>query len=120
MANKITFDTVRKIASALPGVEESTTYGTPSFKLRGKLLTCMAINKSAEPNSLAITMDFDQRDALMAEAPDSYYVTGHYIDYPIVLVRLSRVNSAVLQDLLQAGWRFLNAKNKRKKRTRPE
>ena len=64
MAGKVTFDTVRKIASALPGVEESTSYGVPSFKIGGQLMACPAINKSAEPNSLVMRIDFDQRDAL--------------------------------------------------------
>jgi hypothetical protein len=60
-SGKITFDTVREIASTLPRVEESTSYGTPSFKIDGRLLTCMAINKSAEPNSLGLAIDFDPR-----------------------------------------------------------
>ena len=115
-ANKITFDTVREIASELPGVEESTTYGAPSLKIGGKLLACPAINKSAEPNSLGVRIDFDQRDALIAEAPDIYYVTDHYVNYPVVLVRLSRVNRDILRDLLHAAWRFVSAEKTRKRR----
>ena len=34
----MTFDDVRKIALALDHVEESTSYGTPAFKVRGKLV----------------------------------------------------------------------------------
>ena len=116
MAGKITFDTVRKIASALPGVEESTSYGTPSLKIGGTLLTCMAINKSAEPNSLVLRIDTDQRDALIAEAPDTFYVTDHYVNYPCVLVRLSRVKAGVLRDLLHASWKFVSANATRKRR----
>jgi hypothetical protein len=52
--NNITFDTVRKIASALAGIEGCTSYGTPSLKIDGRLLTCIAINKSAEPIIRAI------------------------------------------------------------------
>ena len=32
----INFDTVRKIGLALPGVEESTVYGSPALKVLGK------------------------------------------------------------------------------------
>jgi hypothetical protein len=116
MAGKITFETVRKIASSLPGVEESTSYGTPSLKLRGQILTCMAINKSAEPNSLVIRIDFDQRDALIAEAPDTYYTTDHYVNYPAVLVRLDRVDKEMIRDLLNAGWKFVSTRAKVRKR----
>ena len=34
---RVTFDTVRQIAQTLPGAEESTSYGTPAFKVKGKL-----------------------------------------------------------------------------------
>lgn len=114
---RVTFDTVRRLASGLPGVEESTSYGTPSFKVGGRLLTCTAINKSAEPDSLVLSIDFDQRDALIADAPDTYYVTDHYVNYPCVLVRLSRINAEALRDLLQAGWRFVSSSPPRKGRT---
>jgi hypothetical protein len=112
----ITFDTVREIASTLPRVAESTTYGTPSFKLDGHLLACMAINKSAEPNSLGLAIDFDQRDVLIAEAPDRYYTTNHYVNYPFVLIRLSKVNHDELHDLLHASWKFVSTKQPRKAR----
>jgi hypothetical protein len=66
-----TFDTVRKIGLALPVVEEGTMYGTPALKLRGKLLACMTSHKSAEPNSLAVRLGFEQRDAMIADDPDT-------------------------------------------------
>ena len=34
----VTFEQVRLIARNLPGVEDSTSYGTPALKVRGKLL----------------------------------------------------------------------------------
>jgi len=107
---KIDFDLVREIALALPGVEESTTYGTPSLKVRGKLLTCRAIHRSAEPNTLAVKIEFDQRDELIAADPSVYYLTKHYVNYPVVLVRLSRINEDALRDLLNMGWRFVTSK----------
>jgi|SRR5579862_4581642 len=108
MAKASTFETVRKIAFGLPGVEESTSYGAPSLKINGKLLACPAINKSAEPNSLGVWIGFDQRDALLAEAPETYYTTDHYADHPVILVRLSRVTPDALRDLLRAGWKFVS------------
>jgi len=111
-ATKVTFDTVREIGLALEDVEESTTYGAFALKVRGNLLACQAINKSAEPNSLVIRVDFDQRDALLAEAPETYYVTDHYLNYPSVLVRLSRVRRDELRDLLASAWRLVTSRQK--------
>src|SRR5947208_249874 len=71
----VTFDVVRRIALALPDVEEGTTYGSPAFKWRGKLLACEAIHKSAEPDTLAVRIPFKLRPDLIASNPDSYYLT---------------------------------------------
>jgi hypothetical protein len=109
----ITFDVVRKIAMTLPGVEASTIHGAPSLKVHGKLLTCPAIHRSAEPNTLAVRIGFDQRAELMAADPEVYYVTDHYVDYPTVLVRLSRIHRDSLRDLLKMAWLFVTSKNKR-------
>src|SRR5579859_6113902 len=107
---KIDFDTVRVIGLRLPGVEESTMYGSPALKIRGKLLACIPTHKSAEPHSLAVSIDFDRRAEFMAVAPDVYYLPDHYVNYPAVLVRLSRIHPDALRDLLDTAWRFVSAK----------
>jgi hypothetical protein len=114
---KIDFDTVRRIASALPDVEDASAYGAPAIKVRGKLLTCIPTNKSAEPDSLAVRIGIDQRAELVATAPDVYYFTDHYANYPMVLVRLSRIHPDALRDLLGASWRFVTAKTSSVKRS---
>ena len=93
----INFDTVLEIGLALPGVEESTAYGSPALKVHGKLLACVPVDRSAEPGSLAVRVDFDDRAELLAAAPDVYYVTDHYLNYSAVLVRLSRITPDVLK-----------------------
>jgi hypothetical protein len=113
MAKKtIDFDVVREIGLALPDVEEGTIHGVPSLKLRGKLLTCPAIHSSAEPNTLAVRLDFDQRARLIAAAPSVYYVTDHYVNYPTVLARLSRMDRNSLRDLLGMAWRYVGSQAK--------
>jgi len=109
----INFDTVRKIGLALPGVEESTAYGSPALKVHGKLLACVPAHRSAEPGSLAVRVDFDDRAELLAADPDVYYVTDHYLNYTAVPVRLSRVTPDVLRDLLGMAHKFVTARRRR-------
>ena len=111
---KITFETVKEIALALPDVEEGTMYGSPALKLNGKWLACDPTNKSAEPESLAVSIDFDQRDGLLADAPETYYVKPHYINYPCVLVRLRRIQPDALKELLSASWQFVNNSSRKR------
>lgn len=103
------FDVVRKLGLDLPDVEEGTMYGAPALKVRGKLLACMASHKSAEPGSLVVRMDFEDRDALIADDPRVYYVKPHYLGYPSVLVRLALIDRDALRDLLQSAWRTVTA-----------
>ena len=110
---KVTYDLVRKLALALPGVEGTTAYGSPAFKVRGAIMAGKPTNKHAEPDSLGIIIDFDQRDALIAEAPETYYITDHYKNYPSVLVRLSQIHRDQLRDLLTAAHRYVSSKKKR-------
>jgi hypothetical protein len=115
----LTFDAVRELGLPLPGVEESTMYGTPALKLRGKLMACIASHKSAEPGSLVVRVDVDQRAELIAAEPLIYYVTDHYVGYSSVLVRLSRIRKDALQDLLQSAWRFVQQHDLRGRAPRP-
>lgn len=99
---------VRKLALSLPDVVESTIHGAPSWKLAGKLLACPAIHKSAESNSLVVKITPAEREELLANEPDTYYVTDHYRRDPVVLVRLSKIEQESLQALLQRAWQFLS------------
>jgi len=109
------FKTVEAIGRKLPGVEVTTTYGQPALKVRGKMIACMAANKAAEPNTLAVMIEFADRDALIEDDPDTYYLKDHYLNYPCVLVRLSRVRGDALRDLLAGAHRFVTAKARKKK-----
>ncbi len=114
MAKKTTgLNDVRELALALSGVEESTLHGAPSWKVRGKLLACPAIHRSAEPDTLAVRIDRVEREVLVQEEPEIYYVTDHYLNHPMVLVRLSRIDRSSLKELLGMAWRFASTPPKK-------
>ena len=103
----LNFDSVRELGLALPNVVEGTAYGVPALKLGGKLLACIPTNKSAEPNSIVVRIDLQQRAALLRQQPDVYYITDHYAPYQTVLARLSRITRADLRELLRAAHGFV-------------
>jgi hypothetical protein len=114
MPRRINFKTVESIGRTLPDVEVTTTYGQPALKVRGKMFVCIASHKSAEPNTLVVMMDFADRDALVEDDPDTYYLKEHYLNYPCVLVRLSRVHADALPDLITGAHRFVSGTVRRK------
>jgi hypothetical protein len=101
------FDAVRTLARALPGVEEGTTYGSPALRIGGRMFACIAIHRSAESRTLAVRIPFDTRDRLMRAKPSVYYVTDHYVNHPCVLVRLGRVSRTALRALLRVSAAFV-------------
>jgi hypothetical protein len=110
MAPGNSFKTVASVGRTLPEVELTTTWGKPALKVRGKMFVCIASNKSAEPNTLVVMMDFAARDALIADDPATYYLKDHYVGYPCVLVRLSGVRADALRDLVIGAHRFVSTK----------
>ena len=113
------WDAVREMGLALPDVEEGTTYGTPALKVRGRMFACIATNRSAEPDSLAVRVPFEQRDELLEAEPGTYYLKEHYQAYAVVLVRLGRVHPDALRDLLRGAHQFVSSNARRTRARKP-
>ena len=100
------FEAVRSIGTALPDVKDASGSRGTALKLKGRLLACEAIHKSAEPNSLMVRISTKRREALLAQDAEAYYLTDHYAPYPAILVRLSRIRRTALKELLTESWEF--------------
>ena len=97
------WDTVRGIASAFPGAEESTTYGKPAFKVKGKLFAWISPDEAAE-GALAVRVDPGELALFVETTPDRYFQTRHYHGHPILLVRLERISSEELEERIEDSW----------------
>jgi hypothetical protein len=108
---------VRTVGLALPDVEDATRYdGSPVLKLGGCFMAGLATHPSAEPGTLVVRSGYEEREWLMADAPETYYLTDYYRSYPLVLVRLSRIDRDALRDLLSVSWRLTSAKARKRRR----
>jgi hypothetical protein len=97
----VTYSTVCKLALALPGVEEGMSWGTPGLKVKGRFLARL----KEDGESLVLRMGLLEREQLMENAPEVFYVTDHYLNYPAVLVRLPKADKALLGMVLEESWR---------------
>jgi hypothetical protein len=108
------FDVVKELGCSLPNVEATTKYdGSPLLKAHGVFMAGLAMHASAEPDTLVVRADFEERESLLEDAPDTYYVTDYYRRYPVVLVRLSVLNPDVLRELLTGSWRMTLRKRRK-------
>ena len=70
----------------------------------------IASHSSAEPRTLVVRSEFENRALMIEDAPDTYYVTDYYERYPVVLARLPALTREGLHDLLAVSWRLTMAK----------
>jgi hypothetical protein len=99
----VTWNTVRKLALALPGTEESTSYGTPAIKVKGKLF----VRLREEQDVIVVRIEPSDRDMRIKTDSGAFFVTDHYVQFPYKLVRLSAVKPDDLAELLQDAWRLV-------------
>lgn len=102
MSDPALFERVRAIALKLPEVEEGLTYGTASFRVKGKFFS--RIREDGE--TLVLKTDFETQDFLLRAYPDTYYITDHYKGYPYILVRLAVVGQDELCEQVERAWRL--------------
>ena len=104
------------MALRLPGVEASRKYdGSTVLKAGGTFMAGMATHPSAEPHTLVVRHGLEERDLIIADAPQTYYLTDYYRTYPLLLARLSQLDQDALRALLAVAWRMAKAKAKAKK-----
>ena len=106
---------VRRIALALPGVEEGADHFAFSVPNKGKLkgfawvwMERVAPKKSRMPNPGVIAVrvqNVAQRDLMISAEPAKFFTEPHYDGFPAVLVRLDAVSVADLKVLIAEAWR---------------
>jgi len=109
------FEKVRAVGLTLPHVEAATKYdGSPVLRVRGCFMAGLATHRSAEPETLVVRATFEEREWLLADAPETYYLTDYHRPYPVVLVRLSQIDRDALRDLLSVSWRLTLLKTRKR------
>ena len=93
-----------RVALSLPGAELSTSYGTPSVKVQGRLMSRW---RTEAEGALAIRCDFLDRHILLQARPEVFFLTDHYRDYPMILMRLERASRKELLDMVDRAWRLV-------------
>lgn len=105
-AASMDLDSVFEVGLKLPEVTESPYYGARALKLNGQMVACTPVNKSAEVNSVVVAMNFERRAALLKKSPSIYYITDHYAPHPSILIRLSKISRAELEQTLRMASEF--------------
>ncbi|GAA3520927.1 MmcQ/YjbR family DNA-binding protein [Actinocatenispora rupis] len=97
-----TFEQVRSIALGLPGAEETRTWGTETaFQVAGKMFAVAA----PEARYATVKAAPAEQTDLVAADPDTFSVAPTTGRFGWVRIDLSRVDPAVLRELVVTAWR---------------
>jgi hypothetical protein len=110
-----TWDDVRRIALALPGVIEETRWGNTTWCVNGKGFVwerplrkadLAALGDKAPAGDILGVMvpDLGVKEALLADDPRVYFTTPHFNGYPSVLVELANATVADLEEVVPEAW----------------
>jgi hypothetical protein len=110
------FAAVRAVGLTMDGVKAVKRYdGATVLKAGGSFMAGIATHPSAEPNSLVVRSGVEDRQLLLEDAPETYYVTDYYEKYPLVLARLEHLNADALRDLLSVSRDLAFAKSRHRR-----
>lgn len=98
------YDRFLRVALSMPGAETATSYGTPAVKVRGKLLSRW---RTEAEGALAIRCDFLDRQILLLAQSDVFFLTDHYRDYPMILMRIDKASREAMTDAVERAWRLV-------------
>ena len=79
----VTWEDVVGIARELPEIEETTSYGRPALKVRGKFVAAMKTN----PDAIVVRCDLEEKPFLLEARPDVLFETPHYHGWGYMLVK---------------------------------
>jgi hypothetical protein len=111
-----TWRDVRRIALALPGTsEEATSSGNAAWIVNTKFFTwerplrpsdLKALGEKAPTGPIlgVRTADLEMKEVLLASNPGVYFTTPHFDGYPAVLVRLPKISTKELKDVIEEAW----------------
>lgn len=109
----VSWEDVVAFAVTLPEVAESTSYGTPSIKVAGKMMGRL---RTDSDGALALKCSTADKEALVAGPDPAFYTTPHYDGYDYVLVALDLVDREELFELVDDAWHIAAPARTRKLR----
>ena len=107
----MTFDDCVRLTADLPEIEVSTSYGTPSLKVRGKSFCRMWSRREHDRDDvhdtevLVVFCEAEEKETLLEASGGAFFQTPHYEGYGAHLIRLADVTEAALADALEHSYR---------------
>ena len=98
---------VKQIALSFAGAVEKPSHGRPAYFIQKTFFTRLR----AEDSSVVLRVgSIEQRDMMLELDPQTYFITDHYKDWPVILVRIAKITPTELKTMLERRWRQIAPK----------
>jgi hypothetical protein len=94
-------DDVARLAEALPGVRRAARDGLADFRYHGRLVA-----RQLDETHLVIRADFDYRDMLLGQFPETFSVPPRWVRHMMVVADLAEGDAGAVEDALEAAWQL--------------
>ena len=92
-------DDVAQLARALAGVRHTAPAGLAEWRYHGRLVA-----RQLDDEHLVIRADFDYRDSVLRDFPETFSVPAQYVKHMMVVADLARGDAGAIEDALEAAW----------------
>lgn len=92
-------DEVARLAGALAGVRRTAPDGLAQWRYHGRLVA-----RQLDDAHLVIRADFDYRDSILRQFPETFSVPTRYAKHMMVVADLAAGDAGAIEDALEAAW----------------
>ena len=92
---------VAQLAGALEGVRRTTAEGLAQWRFHGRLVA-----RQLDDTHMVIRADFDYRDSVLRQFPETFSVPPRYSKHMMVVADLARGDAGAIEDALEAAWQL--------------
>ena len=95
---------VARLAEALAGVRRTAPEGVAEWRYHGRLVA-----RQLDDVHLVIRADFDYRDSILRQFPETFTVPARYIKHMMIVADLAKGDPGAIEDALEAAWQLQRA-----------
>jgi len=95
---------VARLAEALAGVRRTAPAGLAEWRYHGRLVA-----RQLDDTHVVIRADFDYRDSILRQFPETFTVPARYIKHMMIVADLAKGDPGAIEDALEAAWQLQRA-----------
>ena len=95
----VDIDDLARLAEAMPGVRRSAREGLAEWRYHGRLVA-----RQLDDVHVVIRADFDYRDSVLRQFPETFSVPARYAKHMMVVADLADGDASAIEDAVEAAW----------------